>query len=143
MADKETQVAADASATNTYDTVTSEHHTDTNEQHTNVNGLHTDTNEQHTSTAPTEVGGDEALRDITFEKAGESAAAEDPSQDAAYPQGLKLSLIVLSLMLAVFCVALDNTVHSRSIPSMRLPLTWPFLRSSRSQFPVSLMTFTT
>ena len=123
MADKETQVATDASATNTYDTVTSEHHTDTNAHHTNANELHADNNEQHTSTAPTEVGVDEGLKDITLEKAGESAAAEDPSQDAIYPQGLKLSLIVLSLMLAVFCVALDNTVHSRSIQSMRRLLT--------------------
>lgn len=136
MADKETQVAADASATNTYDTVTSD-------QHTNVNGFHTDPNEQHTSTAPTEVGGDEALRDITLEKAGESAAAEDPSQDGTYPQGLKLSLIVLSLMLAVFCVALDNTVHSGSLSFTRLSLTWFFFRSSLSQSHVSLMTFTT
>lgn len=40
---------------------------------------------------------------------------EDNDEAQFYPMGLQLAVITISLMLAVFCVALDNTVQS--IPS--------------------------
>ena len=91
MEDQETKVeAADASAT-----------------HTTREKLDSDT-----TTTPADTWRDEALEDEIFEKAGESAAANDTTGDHVYPVGPKLILIVVSLMLAVFCVALDNTVCS-------------------------------
>lgn len=46
----------------------------------------------------------------------------DEAADASsHISGMKLYLIVLSLLLAVFCVALDNTVRS---PGAVLPLSW-------------------
>lgn len=38
--------------------------------------------------------------------------SRDTDQDQFMPFGTKLVLITISLMLAVLCVALDNTVHS-------------------------------
>lgn len=40
----------------------------------------------------------------------EEAIARDEGSHGFYPIGPKLILITISLMLAVFCVALDNTV---------------------------------
>lgn len=61
-------------------------------------------------------GSNEALEDVTMEKAADSAADNDGSEDNLYPMGLKLILIVISLMLGVFCMALDNTIIAVAIP---------------------------
>jgi hypothetical protein len=38
-----------------------------------------------------------------------------PSSDPQYPTGLKLGIIIFGLCLAVFCVALDNTIIATAI----------------------------
>ena len=43
--------------------------------------------------------------------------AHTPDANASYPSGFKLASVIISLLLAVFCVALDNTVHSVRLPS--------------------------
>lgn len=40
----------------------------------------------------------------------EADATDEEDTQSFYPMGTKLILITVSLMLAVFCVALDNTV---------------------------------
>ena len=58
----------------------------------------------------------DALEDIVMEKAAESAVTNDVTEDNYLPIGPKLTLITISLMLAVFCVALDNTIIAVAIP---------------------------
>ena len=58
------------------------------------------------------------VEDVVLEKAGESAAENDATEGNYLPMGLKLYLIVFSLMLAVFCVALDNTIIAVAIPKI-------------------------
>ncbi|KAM0544814.1 hypothetical protein ACHAPJ_011644 [Fusarium lateritium] len=52
------------------------------------------------------------------EKTEQEGAMEVAIDEAAvvYPMGIKLALITLSLMLAVLCVALDNTIIAVAIP---------------------------
>lgn len=65
------------------------------------------------------------------------APSDEPQHD--YPTGLKFATIFISLLLAVFCVALDNTVRPRQRPmSPRADLTMP-PRSSLQQSPGSRM----
>ncbi|PKX97735.1 uncharacterized protein P174DRAFT_439478 [Aspergillus novofumigatus IBT 16806] len=52
----------------------------------------------------------------------ESSSAKSAEDDADYPSGLRLFVICLSLCLAVFLTALDNTIIATAIPkSMFLP----------------------
>ena len=58
---------------------------------------------------------------LTETKSNEDLAAHgdaQPSEQAEYLQGIRLLTIVLSMMLAVFCVALDNTIIATAIPHM-------------------------
>lgn len=48
--------------------------------------------------------------DATVEKSPEAAAAVDDDETSYLPFGPTIVLITISLMMAVFCVALDNTV---------------------------------
>ncbi|KAK4235622.1 major facilitator superfamily domain-containing protein [Achaetomium macrosporum] len=50
--------------------------------------------------------------------AEQDGATQQPEADAtaSYPTGLKLTMIVIALQLAVLCVALDNTIISTAIP---------------------------
>jgi hypothetical protein len=41
-----------------------------------------------------------------------------PSEQTEYLEGIRLLTIVISMMLAVFCVALDNTIIATAIPHM-------------------------
>ena len=52
----------------------------------------------------------EAVKDVVLENFADSAAANDETTLNYLPMGPRLFLIVGSLMLAVFCMALDNTV---------------------------------
>jgi len=45
-------------------------------------------------------------------------AGPENDNDVEYPQGLKLGLITLSICLAVFLVALDNTIIATAIPKI-------------------------
>jgi hypothetical protein len=65
------------------------------------------------------------------------APSDEPQHE--YPTGLEFATIFVSLLLAVFCVALDNTVRPRQRPmSPRADLTMP-PRSSLQQSPGSRM----
>lgn len=92
-------------------------------------------------------GTDDTTSHETINKPPEAISelmVEEDSQEVAkiYPMGLKLMLITISLMLAVFCVALDNTV-SRPADAWREceRLTWcrywllPFPKSPISSGP--------
>ncbi|MCJ1243696.1 hypothetical protein MMC30_000893 [Trapelia coarctata] len=59
---------------------------------------------------------DTSINEKTDEKIDESPVVS--SEEHHYPTGLKLSTIVTSLMLAVFCVALDNTIIATAIPKI-------------------------
>lgn len=81
--------------------------------------------------------------DATVE-ADETTSAESAGNDdeADYlPLGTRLYLIVFSLLMAVFCVALDNTVRLHATRGPRLLLT--LLRSSPSRSRVSRTSSTT
>ena len=42
----------------------------------------------------------------------------DGNDEAVYPNGLKLSLIIIALCLSVFLIALDNTIIATAIPKI-------------------------
>ncbi|CAF9938024.1 hypothetical protein IMSHALPRED_000629 [Imshaugia aleurites] len=48
----------------------------------------------------------------------EAEALDNLSDEPIYPQGAKLGIIVASLCLSVFCVALDNTIIATAIPKI-------------------------
>lgn len=48
----------------------------------------------------------------------EAAAVDDADGDAQYPHGVKLWVLLGALMLAVFLVALDQTIISTAIPKI-------------------------
>lgn len=50
--------------------------------------------------------------------AEESQNEEDDDDESQYPTKLKLMLIVISLCLSVFCLALDNTIIATAIPKV-------------------------
>ncbi|PMD38827.1 MFS transporter [Hyaloscypha variabilis F] len=63
------------------------------------------------------------FEDASHEKAGGSEAIEEGSNTAAnpepgYPTGIRFALLTISLMLAVFMVALDTNIISTAIPSI-------------------------
>lgn len=61
----------------------------------------------------------ETLQDANFEKETVAAVDNESTAEPVYPGGLKIVLIAISLMLSIFCVALDNTV-SRNQPILEL-----------------------
>lgn len=48
----------------------------------------------------------------------EATAVDDAEEDAQYPHGVKLWALLGALMLAVFLVALDQTIISTAIPKI-------------------------
>lgn len=52
-----------------------------------------------------------ATPDLGDKRSPKALSLENDTADVARPTGVKLMLITISLMLAVFCVALDNTVY--------------------------------
>lgn len=64
--------------------------------------------------------------------AEEAQDEEEDDDESQYPTNLKLILIVISLCLSVFCLALDNTIIATAIPkaslrigsTLELYLTW-------------------
>ena len=48
----------------------------------------------------------------------ETPSTEPHDEDVEYPHGLKLAVILAALCLAVFLVALDNTIISTAIPKI-------------------------
>lgn len=59
-----------------------------------------------------ESSANETLQDAILDKETAAAADSDDEAEVVYPGGLKIVLIALSLMLSIFCVALDNTVSN-------------------------------
>ncbi|KAJ7764880.1 DHA14-like major facilitator [Mycena metata] len=75
-----------------------------------------DRNEHSGAASPTLRGGSSDLDVVSKEKnEGSHPLNED---DIVYPEGLKLFLITLALCLAVFLVALDNTIIATAIPKI-------------------------
>jgi MFS family permease len=63
------------------------------------------------------------IQDVNIEKSDEKSTVQsdsstDDDDEAEYPRGLKLALIILSLNLATFLVGLDNTILSSAIPKI-------------------------
>ncbi|KAL1854442.1 hypothetical protein Daus18300_011462 [Diaporthe australafricana] len=58
----------------------------------------------------------EATPELGDKGSPEASSVENDTADVARPTGVKLMLITISLMLAVFCVALDNTIMAVAIP---------------------------
>ena len=59
-----------------------------------------------------------AVKDETIATEKESQAKLDAEEDMEYPHGLKLAVILMALCLAVFLVALDQTIISTAIPKI-------------------------
>jgi hypothetical protein len=59
-----------------------------------------------------------AVKDETIATEKESQAKLDDEEDMQYPHGLKLAVILMALCLAVFLVALDQTIISTAIPKI-------------------------
>ncbi|PMD22028.1 MFS toxin efflux pump [Hyaloscypha hepaticicola] len=59
-----------------------------------------------------------AVKDETIATEKESRAKLDAEEDMQYPHGLKLAVILMALCLAVFLVALDQTIISTAIPKI-------------------------
>lgn len=61
----------------------------------------------------------ENTTELKREKTQEEIQAElDGNDEAIYPSGLKLAIISLALCLAIFLVALDNTIIATAIPKI-------------------------
>ncbi|KAL9635997.1 MAG: hypothetical protein Q9164_003115 [Protoblastenia rupestris] len=60
----------------------------------------------------------EAVKDVVLENFADSVVANDETTLNYLPMGPRLFLIVGSLMLAVFCMALDNTIIAVAIPQI-------------------------
>ena len=54
----------------------------------------------------------------TKEKEGDTASEEEEEDISKYPTGLPLAFIVIALCLAVFLVALDQTIIATAIPKI-------------------------
>lgn len=61
---------------------------------------------------------DQVLTETKSEKDLNVRGDVNPSEQTEYLQGFRLLAIVISMMLAVFCVALDNTIIATAIPHM-------------------------
>lgn len=79
-----------------------------------------------TDAKPTVVSSQEAEKneslpdanDVALEKQADGTVDAHPEEDIEYPHGLKLAVILGALCLAVFLVALDQTIISTAIPKM-------------------------
>jgi hypothetical protein len=58
------------------------------------------------------------LDEKTIEEAIADPEVNDGNDEAVYPQGIKLALIIIALCLSVFLVALDNTIIATAIPKI-------------------------
>jgi hypothetical protein len=58
------------------------------------------------------------VKDETIATEKESQAKQDEEDDMQYPHGLKLFVILAALCLAVFLVALDQTIIATAIPKI-------------------------
>ena len=59
-----------------------------------------------------------AVKDETIATEKERQAKLDAEEDMQYPHGLKLVVILVALCLAVFLVALDQTIIATAIPKI-------------------------
>jgi hypothetical protein len=59
-----------------------------------------------------------ATKDETIATEKERQAKLNAEEDMEYPHGLKLAVILMALMLAVFLVALDQTIIATAIPKI-------------------------
>jgi hypothetical protein len=59
-----------------------------------------------------------AVKDETIATEKEAQAKQDEEDDMQYPHGLKLVVILAALCLAVFLVALDQTIIATAIPKI-------------------------
>jgi hypothetical protein len=59
-----------------------------------------------------------AVKDETIATEKEAQVAKDAEEDMEYPHGLKLVVILAALCLAVFLVALDQTIIATAIPKI-------------------------
>jgi hypothetical protein len=59
-----------------------------------------------------------AIKDETIATEKERQAKLDAEEDMQYPHGLKLAVLLMALCLAVFLVALDQTIISTAIPKI-------------------------
>jgi hypothetical protein len=57
-------------------------------------------------------------QDVAKDKEDEARNAELDDEDIEYPHGLKLAIILTALCLAVFLVALDQTIIATAIPKI-------------------------
>lgn len=87
---------------------------------------------QHSETAQTDHTEQKTSENLTLEKTLSRKslqrartnssikfdAGPENDDEVEYPQGLKLGLITLSICLAVFLVALDNTIIATAIPKI-------------------------
>lgn len=78
----------------------------------------TDTSTNAIDPQPNNNGAVEDTNDAGLEKKLDVAAERDEEEDIEYPHGLKLAVILSALCLAVFLVALDQTIISTAIPKM-------------------------
>ena len=54
--------------------------------------------------------------DKVTEKKADGDEEEEEDDETRYPKAMKLTLITIALCLAVFCMALDNTIIATAIP---------------------------
>jgi type IV secretory pathway VirB10-like protein len=50
------------------------------------------------------------------EKKADTGEEEEEDDETRYPKAMKLTLVTVALCLAVFCMALDNTIIATAIP---------------------------
>ncbi|KAJ7764906.1 major facilitator superfamily domain-containing protein [Mycena metata] len=76
-----------------------------------------DRSNEHSRTASPTLRGGSSVEDVVPDEKNEGshALSED---DIVYPEGLELFLITLALCLAVFLIALDNTIIATAIPKI-------------------------
>lgn len=79
---------------------------------------HDENSEQDDSRPDNEASGNALVAEEKRVEAIEAGAGEDEDAEKEYPKAGALALIVAALLLAVFCVALDNTIISTAIPKI-------------------------
>lgn len=72
----------------------------------------------HSSSASSKSSDGEHKKEKTVEATAveEAATLDKPTEEQSYPQGVKLVIIVASLCLSVFLMAIDNTIITTAIP---------------------------
>lgn len=61
---------------------------------------------------------DKNVRTTPTQLKSECATEQQDNDDNIYPSSWKLALITIALSLAVFCMALDNTIIATAIPAI-------------------------